>query len=46
MNKKKRKKTNFLKENYSKSWKYIKESKKFIFAVVAIFFISIIIGIF
>jgi stage II sporulation protein M len=35
---------NFFKENYSKSWKYIKESKKFIWAVVFIFFISVIIG--
>jgi stage II sporulation protein M len=34
----------FLKENYSKSWDYIKESKKFIFAVIIIFFISAIIG--
>jgi stage II sporulation protein M len=35
---------NFFKENYSKSWEYIKESKKFIWAVVIIFFVSVIIG--
>lgn len=40
-----KKKTNFFKENYSKSFAYIKESKKFIWAVVIIFFISIILGI-
>lgn len=42
--KKENKKVNFFKENYSKSWKYIKESKNFIWAVVIIFFISVIIG--
>lgn len=34
----------FFRENYSKSWKYIKESKKFIWAVVIIFFVSVAIG--
>lgn len=41
---KKEKKTNFFKENYSRSWAYIKESKKFIWAVVILFFISVMIG--
>lgn len=40
----KKKVKDFFKENYSKSWEYIKESKKFIWAVVIIFFISIVIG--
>jgi len=35
---------NFFSENYSKSWKYIKESKKFIWIIVLLFFISAIIG--
>jgi hypothetical protein len=45
--KKKIKKKNFgdfLRENYSQSWKYIKESKKFILAVIILFCISILIG--
>ncbi len=41
---KKRETENFFKENYSKSWKYIKESKNFIWGVVILFFISVIIG--
>lgn len=43
--KKKAAKANFFKENYSKSWEYIKESKNFIWGVVILFFISVIIGI-
>jgi stage II sporulation protein M len=39
-------KGNFLKDNYYKSWKYIKESKKFIYSVVIIFFIFSIVGFF
>jgi stage II sporulation protein M len=35
---------NFFRENYSKSWEYIKESKNFIWAAVVIFFIAVIIG--
>ena len=41
---KKEKKTNFFRENYSKSWEYIKESKNFIWAAVIIFFVAVIIG--
>jgi stage II sporulation protein M len=41
---KKEKKVNFFKENYSKSWGYIKESKNFIWGVVILFCISVIIG--
>lgn len=41
---KKSKTNNFFKENYSKSWKYIKESRNFIWAAVIIFFIAVIIG--
>ena len=52
------KKKSFLKENYSKSftgslvsqygksWKYIKESKNFIYAILIIFFLFILIGAF
>lgn len=35
---KKTKKEGFFKENYSKSWQFIKESKNFIYAIIAIFF--------
>lgn len=35
---------NFFRENYSKSWEYLKESKKFIWATVIIFFVSVAIG--
>jgi stage II sporulation protein M len=42
--KKKGKFANFFRENYSKSWKFIKESKKIIWAVVILFFISVAIG--
>jgi stage II sporulation protein M len=37
---------NFFRENYSKSWEYLRESKKFIWAVVIIFVVSAIIGFF
>ncbi len=37
-------KIDFFKENYSKSWKYIKQSKKFIWAITFIFFLSAFIG--
>jgi stage II sporulation protein M len=40
----KKKKKFFLTEQYSKSWKYIKESRNFIWAVVILFFISVAIG--
>jgi len=38
------KKRGFLAHNYNKSWEYIKESNKFIWFVVILFFISVIIG--
>lgn len=41
---KKTKKRDFFRDNYQKSWIYIKESKNFIYAVIIIFFISAIIG--
>ena len=34
----------FFRENYSKSWGYIKDSKNFIWAAVIIFFVAAIIG--
>ena len=47
MKKKRRKKENFsLKEEYRKSWDYIKESKNFIYAIIAIFFVFSLIGFF
>jgi len=33
-------------DEYKKSWKYIVESKKFIFSIIAIFFVFILIGFF
>ncbi|MCX6750534.1 MAG: hypothetical protein NTZ83_03685 [Candidatus Pacearchaeota archaeon] len=42
--KRERKKEGFFKENYKRSWMYIKESKNFIWAVVFLFFVSAIIG--
>ncbi len=35
-----------LKKEYKKSWNYVKESKKFIFAVIGIFFVFVLIGFF
>ncbi len=35
----------FFKENYSKSWQYIKESKKFIWIVFGLFLLSVFIGV-
>ena len=35
---------NFFRENYSKSWEYLRESKKFIWATIIIFFVSVAIG--
>lgn len=43
---KKRTKKNFLKENYSKSWNYLKESKNFIYIIIAIFFVFALVGFF
>ncbi len=44
--KKKNKKNFNLKEEYKKSWSYIKESKKFIFIVLGIFLLFVLIGFF
>jgi len=41
---KKRVKEDFFKENYKKSWNYIKESKNFIFVIIGIFFVSVLLG--
>ena len=47
MEKEKRgKKRNFLKDNYIQSWDYIKESKNFIYVIMAIFFVFALIGFF
>lgn len=46
MKKKKPKKNNFLEEQYSLSLKYLKESKKFIYWIVGIFFFFVLIGFF
>lgn len=35
-----------LKEEYKKSWKYLKESKNFIYAIIAIFLVFVLIGFF
>ncbi|MCK5044040.1 stage II sporulation protein M [Candidatus Pacearchaeota archaeon] len=43
---KKRAKEFSIKEEYGKSWQYIKKSKKFIYSVVIIFFIFSIVGFF
>ena len=40
------KKKNFLAENYSICWKFIKESKKFIYVIIGIFFAFALIGFF
>lgn len=45
-NKKGVKKSNFLKENYSKSWKFIKESRNFIYVITSVFFCFALIGFF
>jgi stage II sporulation protein M len=39
-----KKKENFFLDNYKKSWRYIKESKKFIWAITILFFVSAFIG--
>jgi len=47
MKQKKRLKKKFsLKENYRKSWKYIKNSRKFIFVVIGIFLLFLLVGLF
>jgi len=42
----KKKKQSFFKENYSKSWDYLKDSRDFIYAVILIFFVFVLIGYF
>ncbi len=39
-----KKKINFFSDNYAKSWSYIKESKKFIWIITILFFVSAFIG--
>jgi len=40
------KKRNFFKENYSKCWNFIKESRKFIYTITGVFFGFVLIGFF
>lgn len=42
----KKKTEKFFKENYRKSWEYLKESKNFIYAILIIFFLFVLIGAF
>lgn len=42
----KKKTKNFFKENYRKSWEYIKESRNFIYVILIIFFLFVLIGAF
>ena|SRR3972149_4548132 len=42
----KKTKRNFLAKNYSESWNYLKESRKFIYAVVILFLVSFLVGFF
>ncbi len=44
--KRKKRKENFLKNNYFKSWEYIKESKNFIYATIIIFLFFVLVGFF
>ncbi len=44
--KKENKKEFNLKEEYKKSWNYLKESKNFIYVIVAVFFVFVLIGFF
>ncbi len=44
MKKRGKKKENFLKKQYKESWKYIKESRNYIFIIVGIFLIFSVIG--
>jgi len=43
---KKRKKRIFFRTNYRESWNYLNESKKFIYAIIVVFFLSFIFGFF
>src|SRR3990167_8940027 len=42
----KKKRQNFFAENYKESWNYIKESRIFIYAVIAVFFLFVFAGAF
>lgn len=42
----KKQKQNFFKDNYQKSWNYLKESKNFIYIILILFFLFFIIGYF
>jgi len=44
--KKENKKEFNLKEEYKKSWNYLKESKNFIYVIIAVFFVFVLIGFF
>jgi len=45
--KNKKNKNNFdLREQYKKSWNYLKESKSFIYVIIAVFFVFLLIGFF
>ena len=46
MRKKQKKKKDFFKENYVQSWKYIKESRYFIYSIVILFLFFILLGFF
>ncbi len=37
---------NFLKNNYIQSWKYLKEARNFIYAIMIIFFVFVLVGFF
>ncbi|MEX2017628.1 MAG: stage II sporulation protein M [Candidatus Pacearchaeota archaeon] len=41
-----KRKDSWLTENYSKSWKFIKESRKFIYSIIAVFFAFALFGFF
>ncbi len=42
----KNKKTNFIADNYKKSFDYLKESRKYIYAILILFFIFVLMGFF
>ena len=46
MRKKQKNKKNFFKENYVQSWKYIKESRHFIYSIIILFLFFVILGFF
>jgi len=46
MKKTKKDSKNFLKNNYLQSWKYLKEARNFIYAIMIIFFVFVLVGFF